>query len=350
MAPTSSSTETPPRRIPVRQVVLRNLANFLPIVGIVLLALGIPSVEWAVRIPMMLLTGYLLFTLTSLFHETAHQTLPALPKWANVLVGRVIGTGLLAPYSVYRQSHIRHHAYLNRPNDWELWPYSDPKTSLWFRRVFVWLDLLFGIVTAPFVYGRIYFHRDSPIKQPEIRWTIFYEYLFMFAFWGSLLTWVTLGGHWPTFLICWGIPHWFAGILQNGRKMTEHLGMSSFDPLQGTRTVVGGNVLARMFSWLNYDIFVHGPHHRFPLLTHDRLENRIREHVEGHPERAYPVYPSYFQAFWAMAPCMVAKPGVGLNAGATTLNNVAASDVTEFLEDEKQIVVGDWDKADSGTA
>lgn len=339
-----NSQQVPRKRPGTVHILLRNLANLAPLIAVFLLAIGFPSTHWGVRSLLVVLTAYLLFTLTSLFHETAHQTLPAIAKWGNVLIGRIIGVVLLAPYTAYRQSHMRHHAYLNRPNDWELWPYSDPNASVTFRRVFVWIDLLLGFLTAPYTYGRIYFHKDSPIKQPEIRWTIFYEYLFMFAVWGSLLTWVTLGHHWPTFLICWVLPHWLAGILQNGRKMTEHLGMASFDPLQGTRTVVGGNPLSRLFSWMNYDIFVHGPHHRYPLLTHDKLEARIQQHVDGHAKQQFPVYKTYTSAFLAMAPNLFLKPGVGLNAGAAALNTVTADDVDRFLEDEKQIVVGDWDE------
>ena len=67
--------------------------------------------------------------------------------------GRVIGTMIGVPYSIYRESHIRHHAYLNKPYDWELWPYSDPKASLWFRRVFVWFDLFLGMLGAMATYG-----------------------------------------------------------------------------------------------------------------------------------------------------------------------------------------------------
>lgn len=338
IAPGSSA----PLTVAVR-FVLRQTLNLVTLFTVIALAAGFPSTHPAVRTALVLIGGYFLFNLTSLFHETAHLTLPAFSRTANVMVGRIIGVVLLVPYTVYRESHIRHHAYLNRPNDWELWPYSDPKTSLTFRRIFVWFDLLFGFLTAPFTYARTYFHPDSPIRQPGLRRTILAEYAVMFFVWGSLLWWVTAAGHWPTFLLCWGIPHWFAGILQNGRKLTEHLGMASFDPLQGTRTVIGGNWFSRLCSWLNYDIFVHGPHHRFPLLTHDKLEGRIRQYTDQHPERSFPVFSSYFRAFCAMTPCLISRPGVGLNAGAAGLNEVTREDVDVFLEDEKQIVVGDWD-------
>lgn len=322
---------------------VRHTASLLNLVPVVALVAGYHPQHWALHVGLILLASYCLFNLTSMFHETAHQTMPGFPRAVVILIGHVIATVLLVPYDVYRQSHIRHHAYLNRPDDWELWPYSDPKTSLRFRKIFVWLDLLFGFLTAPYTYGRIYFHRDSPIRDPKLRFRIRMEYLVIALFWGTILTLVTINGSWSAFLLRWGIPHWLAGILQNGRKMTEHLGMSSFDPLKGTRTVAGGNFYSRLCSWLNYDIFVHGPHHRFPLLTHEKLELRLRQYVEGHPERLYPVYGSYLQAFCAMAPCLFSNPGVGLNAGAAVLSRVSDINVNEFLDDEKQIVIGDWD-------
>ncbi len=327
----------------------RQTCMLLPFLGVFALAYSFPSDHWAVRGVLMFATGYFLFTLTSLFHEAAHQTLPLLSKGMNVVVGRFIGTVLLVPYNVYRESHIRHHAYLNRPNDWELWPYSDPNTSLAFRRVFVWVDLLCGFLTAPYTYGRIYFHKNSPIKQPEVRRTIAYEYIGLIAFWGTVITLVAVNNAWMLFVYAWVIPHWIAGIFQNGRKMTEHLGMSSFDPLQGTRTVMSPNWWTRICSWLNYDIFVHGPHHRYPRLTHDKLKGRMKDHLEGHPERGFPLYKSYTSAFVAMFPNMLIRPGVGLNAGAESLNQVKADDVADFLEDEKTIVEGDWDAVKSET-
>ena len=93
---------------------------------------------------------------------------------------------MLVPYTAYRETHIRHHAYLNKPNDWELWPYSDPQAPRWFRKIFVWCDLLLGFATAPIVYGRIYFHKDSPLK-PEQRRAIRWEYFGMACFWAAIL-------------------------------------------------------------------------------------------------------------------------------------------------------------------
>jgi fatty acid desaturase len=320
---------------------VHQIALLLPFPGVYLLATEGWQDQVLVTVGLWLWTAYFLFCWTSTFHETAHQTLSQ-PTWFTVLMGRIIGTVLLTPYTVYRESHIRHHAYLNRPNDWELWPYSDPGCSLWFRRIFVWVDLLCGFITSPWIYGRIYFHSASPIKQPAIRRAILMEYCVMFTFWASVLTWVISAGYWSQFLLAWGIPHWLAGILQTGRKFTEHLGMASFDPLQGTRTVIGTNWLTRLSSFLNFEIFVHGPHHRFPKVEHQNLECRMNELMSRSADASFPVYGSYLAATRAMLPHLVRGPGVGLNAGASGENRVKQDDVQEFLDDAKLITDGGW--------
>ena len=45
-----------------------------------------------------------------------------------------------------------------------------------------------------------------------------------------------------------------AGVLQTMRKLTEHLGMASYDPPLGTRAVIGQNWLTRLGSFMNFDI------------------------------------------------------------------------------------------------
>lgn len=258
-------------------------------------------------------TAYSLFCWTSCFHETAHQTLFRRP-WMNIWFGRFIGSVILTPYSVYRESHVRHHAYLNSPADWELWPYSDPRTSRLFRRLFVWLDLALGVFTAPFIYGRIAFHRDTPIRSAALRRTIQWEYVAVAMVWTTVLTVVASMGWWAAFLRVWVVPHGFAGVFQTGRKLTEHLGMSSSDPLMGTRTVVGRGPLSRLCSFLNFDIFVHGPHHRQPRLPHGHLRRQVREFMRENPASQMPVYPSYARAVVAMLPWMWRNPAVGKNA------------------------------------
>lgn len=291
-------------------------------------------------LPLMAVTSFIFLCYTSCFHETAHQTLSN-SKWFSVFVGRILGTVIFTPYSTYRESHVRHHAYLNKPTDFELWPYSDPNASLWFRRGFVWLDLFLGFIVSPCVYGRTFLSKASPITNPAIRRAIAWEYVAMLAFWSGVIGIVAWKGWWFQFMTVWVIPHWFAGILQTGRKLTEHLGMSSYDPLVGTRTVVGANWFTRFCTWMNFDIFVHGPHHRHPRLGHSQLINKMNTYAKV-SQSEFPVFPSYRQAALAMLPCMFKNPGVGVNVGAKSPTREKVADIEQFVSDvSKEIIAED---------
>jgi fatty acid desaturase len=251
----------------------------------------------------------------------------------SIWTGRLLGTLMFTPYTAYREVHIRHHAYLNSPRDWELWPYSDPKASLAFRRVFVWFDLFCGVIAGPIIYSRMYFHRNSPIKSPEIRRSIRNEYLAIVVIWGSIWTYTTIVGEWPMHIRGVLLPMYIAAFMQTCRKFTEHLGMSSFDPLLGTRTVLPRKWLMRLSSFLNFDIFIHGPHHRHPRLTHNKLESKLEEYQHANPDVPYPAYERYWQAMLAMAPSMFFNPGCGLNAGAKSQEEIWEPNAEDFASD-----------------
>jgi fatty acid desaturase len=285
------------------------------VIGLYFLARPWPADTWAVYVLWTCFTAYSMFCWTNCFHETGHQTLTKW-RWLDITIGRLLGTLMCLPYTVYRESHVRHHAYVNRPNDWELWPYVNPTCSLAFRRVFVFLDICFGFIVAPFVLSRIFFHVESPLTKPTLRRAIWFEYLGIIVFWGLVLSRLAYTGAWLAFAKVWLVPHIIAGIMQTVRRLTEHLGMASFDPMLGTRTVIGKSWITRLSSYVNFDIFVHGPHHRHPRLAHNQLADKMDEYLLNHPETTYPVYSSYLEATRAMLPCLFKNPGIGVNAGA----------------------------------
>ncbi|MFO1020159.1 MAG: fatty acid desaturase [Planctomycetales bacterium] len=289
-----------------------------------------------------LYTSYFLFTWTSCFHETAHQTLNS-NKMFSILLGRALGTAMFVPYTVYRESHIRHHAYLNKPNDWELWPYSDPSTSVWFRRAFVWVDLLGGVAMAPIVYGRLFFHKHSPLKTPEIRRTIWLEYAAIVVVWGAIFSALTYYGTWGEYFKIWFLPYWLAGVYQTARKLTEHLGMASYDPMLGTRTVVGKSFITQLCSFMNFDIFIHGPHHRHPRATHNVLGQKMKEYLVANPKIDFPLFNTYLKATASMVPFMFINPGVGMNVGAPAPGEAKTKNISNFVGDVTAEVLADTD-------
>lgn len=310
--------------------------------GIWFLAIRWPADYWAVQCFWTLFTAYFLFCWTSCFHETAHQTL-CRSRRVSIWLGRFLGTAMYTPYSVYRESHIRHHAYLNKPTDWELWPYSDPNVSVGFRRVFVWLDLMFGMFTSPLIYGRLFFHKDSPLKNPTLRRTIRNEYIVIALCWGGIFALLTYYSAWLAFLRVWGIPHFIAGIFQSSRKLTEHLGMASYDPMLGTRTVLGSTWVTRFCTFANFDIFIHGPHHRHPRLAHNALGDKMEQYMAENPDVDFPRFSTYLSATWDMLPAMFKKPGVGMNAGAAPPNVAKDEGVENFVSDVNVDVLAEDD-------
>ncbi|MBS0203133.1 MAG: fatty acid desaturase [Planctomycetes bacterium] len=297
----------------------------LAVIGYVGFVSGLGGDSLWVRSAWSLGLGYCWFCVAGSFHESVHQTMGK-NRTANIWFGRVVGTFLGVPYTAYRESHIRHHAYLNTPQDYELWPYSKPTTSLAFRRVFVLFDLFGAVLSGPVVYSRIYFKKDSPISA-EARATLKREYLAMAAFWGTVLLSVaglSLAGQidWSRFDPMWLLPLPIAAFFNGFRKFTEHLGMSSTDPILGTRTVIGKGLLTRLSSYFNFELFVHGPHHRYPKAPHFELETRLAEYQRKHPDAVVPLFPTYWAALWDTLPWLW-NPGVGQTIGGDARYHVA---------------------------
>lgn len=321
--PTVSSTKE-------ESPLFRLLSLPLAALGMISAGLGVGEDSVWIAVALALFTASMMFCWTSTLHEAVHNTLWRSPKM-NLWMGRVLGTLMFTPYTAYRETHLRHHAYLNTPRDWELWPYSDPRASLAFRRVFVWFDLLFGAITGPLIYGRIYFSSKSPISSDEVRKSIRIEYWTILLIWTSIWAFTTIMHEWPGHIRAILLPMFLAGIMQSGRKLTEHLGMASYDPLLGTRTVVPQKWLLRLSSFLNFDIFVHGPHHRHPRITHNQLKPKMEEYRDNNPELSYPVYNNYWQAVWAMIPSIYLNPGCGENVG--TVDKDTGKEINTFVDD-----------------
>ena len=211
--------------------------------------LGWGGDSFPVRAAWVALLTFCWFCVSGAYHEAAHQTLFRRPFW-NLWFGRGLGVLVLVPYTAFRETHRWHHAYLNTPDDYELWPYCDPRCSLAFRRMFVWLEILGGVLVAPYIYCRIYFVGEPRLK-PDARRTIFREMVATGVIWGLVLTglvaWANARGFdWRQFDPVWLLPLLLSPMLNALRKLIEHLGMTSRDPFLGTRTIVSGNWLSRI--------------------------------------------------------------------------------------------------------
>lgn len=279
--------------------------------GFATLATGWPTSHPAYIVAVMLALVYFEHCWTIIFHEDAHLMLYK-AKWHNYFNGVIVGTILMVPFTIFRQVHIRHHAKMNTPADWELWPYVDPAASPRFRRWFLVLDLLLGIWMGPYVYGRIFWVQDSPLKDPTIRRQIWLEYAIIVVFWAALLGTVAYYGVWLPFVLAYLVPAWITGVVQTGRKLIEHLGLPADDPLVGARTIVGRGPVARFVDWTSYHIAQHGLHHLYPQMPHENLLQALEEVPTAQRGRTFS---SYWAALMDTLPHF-SNPGIGVNAPA----------------------------------
>ncbi len=251
---------------------------------------------------------------TIIFHEDAHFSLYPKARWHNVFNGTIIGTLLMIPFSVFRQVHIRHHNKMNTPDDEELWPYVTPTCSLAFRRAFLVFDVLLGLWAAPFIYNRVFFIRNSPIRDPKLRRRIWFEFAGIAAFWTTLVGLVAYYGVWYQFALAYLIPAWLTGMIQTVRKLTEHLGLPAGDAMTGARTVMSSGLLGRFVAETSFHIEAHGLHHKYPQMPHMNLERAMEVTQNSAPEL---VFPNYWRAIRDMIPHL-RHPGIGVNAQPRT--------------------------------
>lgn len=263
--------------------------------------------------------GYAWYCVGGCFHELVHHTLTP-DRNVNTVLGQIVGTMVLVPFGAYRETHMSHHARLNAADDYEMWPYCDPRFSRGFRIVFAWFDLLVAGIAVPLVYGRVYFSRFSTLS-PELRRSIRNEYLILVLYWSCV---IALGFaldrydvvDWRYTLLYVAGPMWVGSILNTLRKFVEHLGLASTDPLLGTRTILGGNLLTRMAAYVNFELCIHGPHHRYPKVRHEGLADTWEKCVQSRPEVERLKFRSFLAAFWDMLPALLLNPASGVNVTA----------------------------------
>lgn len=285
---------------------LWNVFAFFLLVGSLLT--GWPTTHPAWIVGVILALAYVQHCWTIIFHEDAHYLLYE-ARWHNRFNGYIVGTLLLIPFDIFRDVHMRHHRHMNTAKDWELWPYSDPTRSLRFRRVFVFLDIFFGAWVDPYIYNRIFFVKDSPIVDPNVRRKIKSQFLIMAIFWASVLAVTAWTGGWYKLLIVYVIPVWLTGMIQSTRKLIEHLGLPAGDAMDGARTILAKDWIGRVAGWTSFHIEAHGLHHAYPQMPHNHLEKAFELTQDASPDR---IFPSYWRAFLDMLPHLK-NPSIGVN-------------------------------------
>lgn len=268
----------------------------------------------SVKIASIFLLTFSWYCISGCMHEMGHMTL--LKNNANSLIlGRLIGMILVIPFTCFRATHLTHHAKMCTSEDFELWPYCKPKYSVTFLRMFCVFDLLLGTLSAPIIYSRIFWKSKSPLTQLESAGVKF-EYMLSVLFWGaitSIVLYVTMTDKVSSgrLSLWWFAPLAFAATLNTLRKLIEHVGLSSFDPMFGTRTIQPTNPISRLISFGNFDLNLHGPHHRHGMAKHSELSVKLAETLENQPDVRKLVFHSYSGAALHTLKCVFISPRVG---------------------------------------
>lgn len=244
------------------------------------------------------LLGHLMHAHLIAFHETAHGNLcPS--RVVNDTIGLFIGTLSFMSLSLYRAIHHHHHVHLGTGRDEELWPFVDPKTPRWGRRLAAFAELAFGLFFTPMLFLRPFLRRGSPITNVRVRRRIWAELGLIVLVWGSVASVATWLGAWLPLAVGYVIPALLAGNMQSWRKYIEHMGLTGSTALGCTRSVIPSGMMGRLLSWSLFHEPYHGVHHRYARLPHSRLPEFAAVLQPTHSDEPAP-YTSYRKALGAM--------------------------------------------------
>ncbi|TDU81699.1 fatty acid desaturase [Prosthecobacter fusiformis] len=225
------------------------------------------------------------------FHEASHGLLRKNRRF-NEFDGVFIGILSLTSFSLYRAAHQTHHMHLATERDEELWPFVDPKSPRWFRRLAAFLELTFGLWFTPYLFLRTFFRKNSPIRNKRVRKRIWQELIGIVAFWTVVLTAVAWFGLWKYYFCMYLIPAMFAANMQSWRKYVEHVGLSGTSATGATRSIVDEGLTGKILAYSLLHEPFHGLHHRHLGIHHWQLPHRASELTPTTPEETAP-YPSY---------------------------------------------------------
>jgi fatty acid desaturase len=165
---------------------------------------------WPVTFGCWLLQAHIGHTALLAFHQASHYTLHP-NRWLNELMGVVLGSVILTPLSAYRWVHNQHHLHLGTLRDTELWPFVDPQTPRWKRRLAAAGELLFGFFYTPVIFLRgVLVARRMPRAKSR---RLVHEYALAAALWTGVVIAVIRFGVMEEFAVGYQIPALLSGNL-----------------------------------------------------------------------------------------------------------------------------------------
>ncbi|MFT4548320.1 MAG: fatty acid desaturase [Verrucomicrobiales bacterium] len=239
-----------------------------------LLALSVYKGWIWLMIPLVLVASHLMHGLLIGFHEATHGSLRK-GRLMNEIDGVLLGIGSYISFTLYRVTHQTHHMHLAGEKDVELWPFVDPTKPRWARRLAAFIELNFGMVFTPFLFWRVFFKRDSPIRNKRVRRKIWIEGAATVLFWAVTYYIVARFNLWQFFLWNYFIPGFIAANLQSWRKYIEHVGLNGNTSKSATRSIVANTWLGRVFSVTLLHEPLHGVHHIKRNIPHGDLPEHV---------------------------------------------------------------------------
>jgi fatty acid desaturase len=221
-------------------------------------------------LPLMLLASHFMHGGLIGFHEASHGMLRK-NRFLNDLDGIFSGMLSFMSFTLYRVAHQTHHSHLATERDVELWPFVMVDSPRWARRLAAFVELNAGLIFTPFLFARVFFRKDSPIRNRKVRRRIWAEFILMVAFWIVALACVAHWNLWTYFFWLYLAPGVIAGNLQSWRKYIEHVGLSGHTAKSATRSIIADTWSGRLLSLTLLHEPFHAVHHLRVGLPHDQL-------------------------------------------------------------------------------
>ncbi len=221
-------------------------------------------------VPLMLMASHFMHGTLIGFHEASHGNLRK-SRLLNDLDGLFIGTLSFMSFTLYRAAHQKHHLHLATERDEELWPFVNVDSPRWVRRLVAVIELNAGMVFTPFLFGRMFFRKNSFVRNAKVRRKIWGEFFLMAVTWTAIIFLISRFHLWIYFLWLHVLPGIIAGNLQSWRKYIEHVGLSGHTARSATRSIIADTWLGRFLSVTLLHEPYHAVHHLHAGMPHHEL-------------------------------------------------------------------------------
>ena len=238
--------------------------------------------QWLVNSLLSVLLGWQLYVLFVLHHDCMHGS--AFRKdFYNRLMGRIYAITFTMTFSVNRQTHMRHHAYITDPErDPDEYYFSGKLHQIWLRiwRYYEW-------------YTRIALTRYGK----QVRNTVIMEQLFNVAVWAVIHVALIMAGMGLKALFIFWLPLAVVALVINPiTRGYEHAPITLYDKDDPRRLDMSANAITvsnPWYGWACANITYHVEHHAYPscpFYNLRKLHNIFQEEQLNYLVAPYPLY------------------------------------------------------------